>query len=170
MLFKPSIKKLVIEKGTPEDFNRTFSGDKTARPLIEEHMLSSNAEIWLARCGKKIIGSAYVFKKLDDSDAADGENTGYISNLYVEERYRNQGVGSKIVNRINERLGELGFKASTLGVHESEKNNVRLYKKLGYTEHVKNCALDLVVVNGKGEHKPMKEYMLLKRRFEQNLH
>lgn len=170
MLFKPSIKKLVIEKGTPEDFNRTFSGDKTARPLIEEHMLSSNAEIWLARCGKKIIGSAYVFKKLDDSDAADGENTGYISNLYVEERYRNQGVGSKIVNRINESLAAQGFNSSTLGVYESETDNIRLYKKLGYTEHVKNCALDLVVVNGKGEHKPMKEYMLLKRRFEQNLH
>lgn len=163
MIFKPSIKKLIIEKGSAEDFYSLFTGDDRIKYVLGEHIESGNGEIWLAKCGKKIIGRTYIFKCLDDKDAADGQNVFYLSSLFVNKRYRGQGVGTGIINCINENYKKSGYSEATLGVYEEKEENVRLYKKLGYTEFVKKCNTDLVLVNKRGEHKPMKEYVLLKK-------
>lgn len=163
MIFKPSIKKLVIEKGSAEDYYALFNGDERLKPMLGAHMESGNGEIWLAKCGKRIIGRMYTFKNLDDKDAADGQNVFYISSLLVNRWYRGQGVGTGLINCVNENYKKSGYSASTLGVYEDKEDNIRLYKRLGYTEFVKKCNTDLVLVNKRGEHKPTKEYIVLKK-------
>lgn len=163
MIFKPSIKKLIIEKGSAEDFYSLFKGDERIKVVLGAHMESGNGEIWFAKNGKRIIGSVYVYKKLDETEAADGKNVFYMASLFVNLRYRGQGVATALLNGVNEEYKKSGYCASTLGVYEQEEANMRLYKRLGYTAVVKKCNTDLILVNKRGEHRPMKEYLLLKK-------
>lgn len=57
---------------------------------------------------------------------------GEITNVAVDEAYRNRGVGKKMLDRLLEYGTEMGITAFTLEVRQGNAAAVHLYEKLGF--------------------------------------
>jgi len=56
---------------------------------------------------------------------------GHINNIAVSKEYRNQGIGSKLMDALLE-IAQPNIKALTLEVRASNKNAIYLYQKYGF--------------------------------------
>ncbi len=110
---------------------------------------------------KKTLGIAFLFTNLDDKDLADGVNTCYVANVFVHPRLRGKGMGSEILNYTVEIARSKGFKQMTIGVDEKIEQNVKLYKKLGFTREIKRSSSDAVLRNSDGNPLAIKEHLIL---------
>jgi GNAT superfamily N-acetyltransferase len=103
-------------------------------------MESGNAEFWAIEYHARIIGELYLFKHLDDPDFADGYTTAYLYGFQIEEIMRGKGLGTRLMNRVLERLYELNFNYVTLGVEPHKEANIRLYTRMGFKEEIKTVS------------------------------
>lgn len=62
------------------------------------------------------------------------ENSLYIAEVVVDERFRGQGIGVAMLNYIESSAKELHFKKLILRVWEKNEAALSLYKKTGFTE------------------------------------
>lgn len=107
------------------------------------HSISSgNAVFWTVDNDGELIGELYAFLNLDDKDFADGQNVAYLCAFRIKKEYRGRGLGSSLVNAAFADLKEKGFRCVTIGVSSDEPQNIRLYKRLGFIDKVKDCYYD----------------------------
>ena len=66
-------------------------------------------------------------KKIDD-------DTAELKALYLDNRYRGQGLGKLLINIIIEEARTSGFKTIVLDSMKQYKEAERLYKKCGFTD------------------------------------
>ena len=100
---------------------------------------SGSAVFWTLDNGGELIGELYVFLELEDRDLADGESTAYLCAFRVNKEFRGQGLGSGLMAAALADLKERGFRNATIGVEPDEPQNIRLYRRLGFTRKVKDC-------------------------------
>ena len=105
-------------------------------------MKRGNAEFWTLDCGGELVGELYVFYDLEDKDFADGEQTAYLCAFRVRADFRGQGFGTKLIRRVMGHIKDLGYQRVSIGVDAADTANIRLYKRLGFTIKVKECAED----------------------------
>ena len=108
-----------------------------------------------------MIGELYVFRNLTDMDFADGKETAYLCAFRVREDYRGKGIGSKLLREVLDSLKAAGFKKATIGVGPDEERNIRLYRRFGFTEKVKDCFVDPCAVDENMQPKPDEGFWLL---------
>ena len=150
-----------IHKGTLEEFEKYYSDAKFAKNAFISLVKEENLIPFFAIYKGKMIGKIYFIKKLDDTDAADGKEIGYICNLYVKPKYRCNGIGTALVNRAKEYAKENGFSKICLGVEESENRNVKLYNALGFANKIKVTDKDMVFKDTDGNFLKVNEYLIL---------
>lgn len=129
-----------------------------------DHIQRGNAEFWAIEHHARLIGELYLFKQLDDPDFADGSRTAYLYGFQIEELLRGKGLGTMLMNRVLDRLCELNFQYATIGVDPNQEANVRLYKRIGFTEKMKTvienpCDVDENLLPTKGS-----AYLLLRKK------
>ena len=107
-----------------------------------ENIQSSNATLFVWDRGGALVGELYLFRSLSDPDFADGEKRAYLCALRVREDLRGRGAGTALMEHAMAQAVREGFSALTIGVEYSEEANIRFYRRLGFTEHVKNCVFD----------------------------
>ena len=56
----------------------------------------------------------------------------YLSRLIVKKEYRNQGIGTQILDYLLKKALEMGYSEITIGVDCDNGNAVHLYKKFGF--------------------------------------
>lgn len=122
---------------------------------------SGNAIFWTVDNGGELIGELYVFRNLTDMDFADGKETAYLCAFRVREDYRGKGIGSKLLREVLDSLKAAGFKKATIGVGPDEERNIRLYRRFGFTEKVKDCFVDPCAVDENMQPKPDEGFWLL---------
>lgn len=61
-----------------------------------------------------------------------GEDYGYVDDLFISKEYRKKGFASKLIKTFIYSLKENRVKKLTLGVHVKNKKAYSLYKKLGF--------------------------------------
>ena len=113
----------------------------TAR-FFYQNIAAGNAVVWALEHEGAMIGELYAFFDLEDRAFADGKSTAYLCAFRVKEGFRGQGLGSRLMETA---LGELkgrGFRRASIGVSESEPQNLRLYRRFGFTEKGKDCRAD----------------------------
>lgn len=72
------------------------------------------------------------------------EPYGMMENIYIEEEFRGNGYGKKIVSTIIEKAKELGcYKLIAQSRHGKEGVHA-LYEKYGFRDHGKNFRMDLI--------------------------
>ena len=103
---------MLIRKATAEEMLRLwgFSDVETASPnarFYYRNIASGNAVFWTVDEGGELIGELYVFLNLDDKDFADGVSTAYLCAFRVQEGYRGQGLGSRLMHAALAELKEL---------------------------------------------------------------
>ena len=113
----------------------------TAR-FFYRNLSSGNAVFWTVDRDGELIGELYAFFDLEDRAFADGKSTAYLCAFRVKEGFRGQGLGSRLMETALGELKARGFRRASIGVSESEPQNLRLYRRFGFTEKGKDCRAD----------------------------
>ncbi len=64
-----------------------------------------------------------------------GGRDAFIDELFIEENFRNQGIGSEVMQFVEQQAGSLGVKAIHLEVEKSNVKGNRIYLKQGYASN-----------------------------------
>ena len=65
---------------------------------------------------------------------------GYVSNLYIQKKYRNQGIGKKLLDISLNWLKEKKVKYISLEIHLENKNSLKFYRNLGFKDYTLKLA------------------------------
>lgn len=120
------------------------SGSET-KSLFKEYitriMQNKNATVIVAETDK-IIGYALgIIEKA--KPFVTPEEIGRISDTFVEEKYRNQGIGKKMVDTLITWFKQEGITRIELSVDSRNEIGVTAWQKLGFKEYMKKMILDL---------------------------
>lgn len=118
------------DKSVPEYF----------RPVSEEEQLQNikdmlNDErivVFKAVYGEKICGFLFLEMIHRISSGLTFSKLGAILNVGVDENYRNQGIGTTLLNFTERYVRELGGEALDLSVFAFNQKAIEFYKRLGY--------------------------------------
>ena len=138
---------MLIRKATGEEMlalwgYRTESAASPTAKFFYRNISAENAAFWALDTGAELIGELYVFWDLPDKDFADGHHTAYLCAFRVKKEYRGRGLGTRLMERVLEELKAKGYRRATIGVAGDEALNIKLYRRLGFTEKVKDCFFD----------------------------
>ncbi|MGN0519994.1 MAG: GNAT family N-acetyltransferase [Candidatus Fimenecus sp.] len=143
--------KVTIARGSPADFSKYYEDSKYMRAGFEKLVEQETLIPFFALFGDKMIGKIYFVTKLKDLQIADGKQVGYICNLYVKKPFRNNGIGTMLVETVKRYASSNGFSTLTLGVEEDNIKNMYLYHKLGFNNKVKDMNTDLLFKDAEGK-------------------
>ena len=138
------------------------SASPTAR-FFYNNISSGNAQFWTTEDGGKLISELYVFRDLDDKDFAKGTDRAYLCAFRVEKEYRGRGIGTALIKEVMASLKSEGVKTVTIGVAPDETDNVRLYRRLGFNDKIKDCFFDPCAMDENMKPKPDELFWLLKK-------
>lgn len=104
---------------------------KTALELIENEQLG---RIYILKDNLDYIG--YIVLTFGFSFEFNGRD-GLIDELYIEEGWRNKGIGKLAMEFIEQQINQLGLNALHLQVEQHNKNAYELYRKSGFIENTR---------------------------------
>ena len=136
---------------------------KSTTRFFYDNIKNGNAQFWTLNKNNQIIGELYAFKKLSDNEFADGTYTVYLCAFRIIKELRGQGFGTKLLETVLDNMKDMGLKIATIGVDETETNNIRLYKKMGFTEKVKDSFVDPCNVDENQMPKTCDKFWLLRK-------
>lgn len=100
---------------------------------VFERMLEGKAIMWVVDLPAfGLIGQAFIQFKMTDSSCANGSTRAYLHSFRVRPALRNQGIGTALMNFIEDDLTQRGFRELTLNVAKDNPDAIRLYQRLGY--------------------------------------
>lgn len=133
----------VYRMGTPEELQQIwpFAHNQTFRYFY--HCIAHGAaEFWTAEVEGRPVGELYLFKYLPDPIFADGHNRAYLCAFRIIHALRGQGYGSGLLQAVCYHAKQLGFSSLTIGVEQTQPQNLRLYQRFGFTQLLQTCSTD----------------------------
>lgn len=79
-----------------------------------------------------LIGQVFVQLDTRTKELADGVSRGYVHSFRVKTPYRGFGLGSRLMNVVEQDLVKRGYGEVTLNVAQENQGALRLYQRLGY--------------------------------------
>jgi len=137
MSIQPSI-QIRIRTATAKDLpSLEWEGEYTHfRRLFQQAYQQSQlrqGDMYLAEIpGVGIVGQAFVQYNSNRYDLADGHQRAYVYSVRVKSAYRDQGIGTRLLQTIENDLKARGFHYVTLNVAQDNPDARRLYERLGY--------------------------------------
>lgn len=90
--------------------------------------------LWVADLpGTGLIGQVFIQLVCDRPELADGYERAYLYSFRVREAYRGQGLGTLIMDIVEDDLRQRGFQYVTLNVARDNPRAQQLYRRRGYT-------------------------------------
>lgn len=97
------------------------------------HMVRGHSILWLAEHrGTGLIGQVFIQLICDRHELADGRDRAYLYSFRVRESYRGRGVGTRMMDVVEDDLAERGFQMVTLNVARDNPRAQQLYVRRGY--------------------------------------
>jgi len=150
---------MIIRKATIKDFGKLkaiklnskkeeMKYSDSLKPLRETvniyfeyfktELKKKNSSVFIA-VDKKPIGIIIVtyFEPLMISKFA---RKGYVSNLYVQKKYRNKGIGKKLLLASLKWLKQNNVKYISLEIHLENKKALKFYRGLGFKDYTLKLA------------------------------
>ena len=125
-------------------------GSETASSFKENlsfFMQKENITVIVAETDK-IIG--YAIGVIESAKSfVTPDKIGKISHTFVEEKYRNQGIGKKMVDTLICWFSQKGIGYVELSVDSRNERGVKAWQHLGFNEYMKKMRLDLTSNNRK---------------------
>lgn len=121
----PELKSFIVRKeNAPENY----------REFAQKHMKAEDGEVFIAEADGDIAGFALVFVK-DEIPVFEIEKIGYISDLFVKEKFRGMKVGSKLMEESIKWLKEKGLEYVSIGMYPDNKLAHSFYEKWGFFDY-----------------------------------
>jgi len=132
------VSRVVLRHLKREELNDLeWEGEYTHfRHLYEETFARTRrgtAIMWVAVLpGTGIIGQVFIQLNCSRPELADGERRAYLYSFRVRATYRGQGLGTFILNRVENDLVQRGYSYLTLNVAKENTRARKLYQRSGY--------------------------------------
>ncbi len=98
-----------------------------------QRMLRGYSLLWVAELPSTgLIGQVFIQLTCDRHELADGIERAYLYSFRVRPEYRGLGIGTKIMEVVEDDLRERGFYAITLNVARDNTRAQQLYARRGY--------------------------------------
>ncbi|MEN6571481.1 MAG: GNAT family N-acetyltransferase [Anaerolineaceae bacterium] len=98
-----------------------------------ERMVRGLTSMWVAEIPEKgIIGQVFLQLVCDRPELADGWQRAYLFSFRIKPEYRNLGLGTRVVQVLEDYLLEKRYSRITLNVGKDNPDAARLYKRLGF--------------------------------------
>ena len=101
-----------------ETFSMTWSRDAFLEMIEKE-----DARYYVAEADGEVVGGCGVLMIAGEGD---------ITNVVIDKNYRNQGIGTKMLQYLIEDGYQNGLTAFTLEVRVSNESAIHVYEKLGF--------------------------------------
>lgn len=89
--------------------------------------------LWVAELpGVGLIGQVFIQLICNRHELADGATRAYLYSFRVRPAYRGQGLGSRILQTVENDLRQRGFRYVTLNVGKENQQAQKMYKRHGY--------------------------------------
>jgi GNAT superfamily N-acetyltransferase len=121
---------LLIKHDSEVDSNEPYTSDKVQKSskYMKDYLKKVDNKYFLAYHNSVPIG--YLHVTFDDKK---NKTSSYLSELYVLELYRSQGVGKKLVLYQQKYLRKIGINENTLTTAKyKNRRTINFYQKLGY--------------------------------------
>lgn len=108
-----------------------------AQPLVgkwREEIASGNRLVFIYKINNEFIGEGALVLDTGDPDYTIENQRVYVSRMIVKKEYRNQGIGSEILEFLTRKAKAMGFSEMTIGVDKDNTNALHMYRKYGFTE------------------------------------
>lgn len=104
---------------------------------LHDNVATSRGSIWVADAGTQLAGYACLFGLVDPSEPDEvARQFSWLSDLYVREQYRLDGLGAQLMQVVEERARELGAFKLELAVLSRNRGAISFYEKLGYSKRI----------------------------------
>ena len=109
---------------TEDYYSSIVGGKKNRKGFIPYNLSESISDVLLAYMDGVAVGCAGL-KKYNDSDVE-------IKRVWVEPDYRGRHIATELMDRIEDKAREMGFKRAVLQTRPIMEDAVGLYEKRGY--------------------------------------
>ncbi len=109
---------------TEDYYSSIVGGKKNREGFIPYNLSESISDVLLAYMDGVAVGCAGL-KKYNDSDVE-------IKRVWVEPDYRGRHIATELMDRIEDKAREMGFKRAVLQTRPVMEDAVGLYEKRGY--------------------------------------
>lgn len=109
--------------------NYPFNSELSKENLIKFINTTEFGRLWLIQINKITVG--YVVLTFGFSFEYKGQDA-FIDELYLDNNFRNQGIGKKTLEFLNIQAKKIGINAIHLEVEKHNKKGSELYKRNGY--------------------------------------
>ncbi len=116
-------------------FDRTYNLNWTYSPRGRTYFAGrlENGIIIVAEVNKSVIG--YLCAFIDNYSFRSTNPIAEIENMFIEEKYRGQGIGSKLVDNLIRQLESKGVKRIKVGALTKNSRTVDFYRKNKFNDH-----------------------------------
>ena len=125
LLKSPKLKPYLGRKNNSPDIMRKF---------IRKNILSKNSKVYFAEVYGKPVGYCLIIIK-NNITIFKLEKIGYISDLFVKQKYRKIGISSKFKDIAIKWLKDRKIKHISLVVKKDNKFAYSIYKKWGFLDY-----------------------------------
>ena len=111
-----------------------FEGPVREQEYIQELLNSENVRLFIAEKDSRVLGYIHIaVKDAPSIPVMKPRRYGIIDSIVVDEAYRNQGVGRKLVERAEKWAQEKGATSIELNVYEFNREARVFYSRVGYS-------------------------------------
>jgi ribosomal protein S18 acetylase RimI-like enzyme len=96
-------------------------------------MLRGLSILWVAELpGTGILGQVFIQLQCDRPELCDGVNRAYLYGFRIRQSFRGCGLGSAMMDTVEDDLSSRGFSTLTLNVARENIDAIRLYRRRGF--------------------------------------
>ena len=111
-------------------FDKNIKNDLNINSYFEKRINDNNFVIFVASIDNIVIG--YINGYIDGDNKIKIEIEAIIQSIYIEDNYRNKGIGTKLINEFVKYVKEMGVKYILIDNFIQNESARYLYNKLGF--------------------------------------
>lgn len=131
--------KLIINEAT---YDKNLRTDYKVKEYFENIYENKNNALFIAKEENNIAGYAYC-KIITSENGPQIYNIVLLDGLYINEKYRKQGIATKLIEECKKWAVNIGAKIFEVNVLAENEKAIELYRKVGFNEFEKKMRLKL---------------------------